>query len=58
MSVPRSDDERAVAAADAVFAAVRDDPRPVLALCGERDLILTLASVSDSPPGSAAASTM
>jgi haloalkane dehalogenase len=44
MSVPRSDDERAVAAADALCAAVRNDPRPVLTLWGERDLVLTLAS--------------
>ena len=44
MSVPRSDDERAVAAANALCAAVRGDPRPVLTLWGDRDLILTLAS--------------
>jgi haloalkane dehalogenase len=44
MSVPRSDDEPALAAADALCAAVRNDPRPILTLWGERDLILTLAS--------------
>jgi haloalkane dehalogenase len=44
LSVPRSDDERAAAAADALCAAVRSDPRPVLTMWGERDLILTLAS--------------
>ena len=35
---------RAVTAADALCAAVRSDPRPVLTLWGDRDLILTLAS--------------
>ena len=44
MSVPRSDDARAVAGADALCAALSRDSRPVLTLWGERDLILTLAS--------------
>jgi haloalkane dehalogenase len=39
MSVPRSDER-----ADAFYAALRQDPRPVLMLWAEHDLFLTLAS--------------
>jgi haloalkane dehalogenase len=44
MSVPRSDDEAAAAAADEFYDALRRDPRPMLMLWGESDLFLTLAS--------------
>ena len=44
MSVPRMDDEDAVAAADAFYAALGRDSRPVLMIWAESDLILTLAS--------------
>jgi haloalkane dehalogenase len=44
MSVPRMDDEDAAAAADAFYAALHRDSRPVLMLWAESDLILTLAS--------------
>lgn len=44
MSVPRSDDERAASAADALCSALSRDSRPVLMLWAEHDLVLTLAS--------------
>jgi haloalkane dehalogenase len=44
MSVPRSDDSSARAAADGFYGALRRDSRPVLMLWAEHDLFLTLAS--------------
>jgi haloalkane dehalogenase len=43
MSTPRSDDSRALAASNALGAALTDDARPKLMLWGERDLVMTLA---------------
>jgi haloalkane dehalogenase len=44
MSVPRSDDTKALAAVDALLDALSRDARPMLMLWGECDLILGLAS--------------
>ena len=44
MTVPRPDDEAALAAFDALFTDLSRDPRPILMLWGECDLILGLAS--------------
>jgi haloalkane dehalogenase len=44
MSVPRSDDTKALAGVDAFLDALSCDSRPMLMLWGERDLILGLAS--------------
>ncbi len=43
MSVPRKDDETALAAVDAFIAGLSRDSRPKLMLWGERDLLLDLA---------------
>ena len=44
MSVPDSDDKSAGALSEAWFAALRRDTRPMLALWGQQDLFLTVAS--------------
>jgi haloalkane dehalogenase len=43
-AVPPADSEQAAAAGDAFYAALRDDPRPMLVLWADTDLFLTLAS--------------
>ncbi len=44
LAVPPPDDGDAIAAADAFYDALRQDPRPMLILWAESDLFLTLAS--------------
>jgi haloalkane dehalogenase len=44
MSIPRIDDQDALAAADEFYNALSRDPRPILMLWAESDLFLTLAS--------------
>jgi pimeloyl-ACP methyl ester carboxylesterase len=44
MSTPRVDDKSAAAAAEALYEALRGDPRPMLILWAESDIFLTLTS--------------